>query len=192
MALENTLMFVDGGYLSKISKYLGKGKHHKLNLLKFGIYLSRKQQLYCEEIFYYTAPPFQSEQPTGEEIKRKIGYDFFTNKLQKFKQINVREGRLQKIGNNFTQKGVDTLMTIDLLIEPIRRGIKTIILIACDTDFVPVLNMLRKRYNMKIILYYFTDNKRNSLFSMSNHILTACDQKVLLTEEDFLKNIIDK
>ncbi|MDP1695277.1 MAG: NYN domain-containing protein [Candidatus Woesearchaeota archaeon] len=189
---DSTLIFIDGAYLSKISKYLGKGKYLRTNLVKFANHLARKQQLFCKHIYFYTAPPFQSKISTIDEIKRKANYDSFITKLKEIKQITIREGRLQKIGDKFTQKGVDTLLTIDLLREPLKENIKNIIIITCDTDFVPVLNTLREQHNTKIIIYYFTDKRRNSLFSMSNHILTACDQKVLLTEEDFLINRVDK
>lgn len=78
---------------------------------------------------------------------------------------------------------------MDLIEETIGRKIKTIILLACDTDFVPVLNKIRSKDQIKVVLYYFTDRKRDSLFSMSNHILTACDMKTLLTDEYFKRNI---
>jgi len=104
----------------------------------------------------------------------------------------VREGRLQKINNIFTQKGVDTLLTMDLSQEPLRKGINKIILLACDTDFVPILKEIREHNKMQVILYYFSDRQRNSIFSMSNHILTVCDEKILLTEEFFKCNLLVK
>lgn len=58
--------------------------------------------------------------------------------------------------------------------------IKTIILVSCDTDFVPVLNKLRTERNVKVILYYYSDFIRNSKFSLSNHITTACDECCLI------------
>ncbi len=187
--LEKTLVFIDEGYLSKISKNFGKGKHIKIDYLKFAKYLSIKEGLWCEHIFYYTAPPYQSPIPTQDEAKRKAGYDSFITKLKLNKEITVRKGRLQKNDDGFTQKGVDTLLTMDLIEEPIKRDIKTIILIACDTDFVPILNNLRKEKDIRVILFYYTDRKRNSNFSMSNHILTACDKKVLLQQDHFIENI---
>ncbi|MBU2638835.1 MAG: NYN domain-containing protein [Nanoarchaeota archaeon] len=187
--LEHTIVFIDAGYLSKISKHFGNGKYLKLDLVKFAKYLAIKQGLWCEHIFYYTAPPFQSSKPTKEEARRKAGYDSFISKIQRNKEVTVKEGRLQKIGREFIQKGVDTLITMDLTEETIGRKIKAIVFLACDTDFVPVLNRIRSKDGIKVILYYFTDRKRDSLFSMSNHILTACDVKALLTDEHFKRNL---
>ena len=186
---ERTLVFIDDGYLSKISKELGGGKYLKIDYPKFARYLSIKEGLWCEHIYYYTAPPYQSPKPTKEEASRKAGYDSFIDRIKKKGEVTVREGRLQKADGFFIQKGVDTLSTMDLLEAPIERGIKTIILIACDTDFVPILNKIRKEKGIKVILYYYTDKQRRSKFSMSNHILTACDKTVLLTKEFFTKNL---
>ena len=192
MSFEPTLVFIDAGYLSKISKYFGNGKHIKLDLIQFSFFLAQKQNLSCEHVFYYTAPPFQSYPPTPNESKLKAGYDSFIRKMKRNSLITIREGRLQKIGTSFTQKGVDTLLTIDLCQEPLERKMKTIILLAADTDFVPVINQLRNKHHIQVILYYFTDRMRNSAFSMSNHILTVCDKKVLLKKEDFTENEIKK
>ncbi len=83
------------------------------------------------------------------------------------------------------QKGVDTLLTMDLMTLGQNKEITSIILLACDTDFVPVLNHIRTEYKKKVILYYFNDRIRGSSFSMSNHILTACDKHVLIELDDF-------
>lgn len=184
--MENAFVFIDGAYLSLVSKYFGKGKYLKIDLFLFANYLASKQNLVCSKLFYYTAPPYQSSQPTIKENKLKAGYDSFINKIKSNHKIVLREGRLQKLGDNeFAQKGVDTLITMDLMEAPLRDNLKTIILLTSDTDFVPILNKLRNDYKIKIILYYFTDRIRNSGFSMSNYILTACDIKVLLKIEDF-------
>jgi len=187
---KSTLVFIDAGYLSKLTKHFGKGKYLKLDVRKFARHLANKLGLECTRIFYYTAPPYQSPKPTKEEGKRKAGYDRFISKLKVNDDITVREGRLQKIGNSFTQKGVDTLLTMDLTEEPVERKINIIILLACDTDFVPILNRIRERHKIRIILYYYTDRKRKSMFSMSNFIITACDRKILLRKEDFKENIL--
>lgn len=47
MALERTIVFIDAGYLSKISKYFGKGKYLKVDIVKFAKYLAIKESLWC-------------------------------------------------------------------------------------------------------------------------------------------------
>ncbi len=85
------------------------------------------------------------------------------------------------IDKEYTQKGVDVLLSIDLVRKA--EEIKNFILVACDTDFVPAINDIRKNDKVKVILYYFRD--RNSKFSMSDHILSVCDKLVKLKKEDF-------
>ena len=87
------------------------------------------------------------------------------------------------INSECTQKGVDVLLSIDLVRKASRT--KNFILVACDTDFVPAIKDVREKDKVKVILYYFKD--KNSKFSMSDHILSVCDKKVKLRIEDFEK-----
>jgi len=85
------------------------------------------------------------------QTKRRTGYDLFINKLKRIPNFNVYEGRCQKVDGEFHQKGVDTLLTMGLMEFAIQNKGGTIIIIACDTDFVPILNSIRK--NMVLKLY---------------------------------------
>ena len=69
-----------------------------------------------------------------------------------------------------------------------KKEVETIIILACDTDFVPILNRIRKM-DIEVILYFYNDYIRGSAFSMSNHILTACDKSVLINIDLFTKSI---
>ncbi|MBM3234359.1 NYN domain-containing protein [Candidatus Pacearchaeota archaeon] len=178
--MEDCIIFLDGAYLSLVSKFLGKGKPVKFNIRKFAENLAKKEGLLCKEIFYYNCPPFQGTPPTEEQEKRKAGYDKFISKLDLI-GINVREGRCQMINNEYAQKGVDVLLSIDLIRKS--KETKNFILVACDTDFVPAIKDIREKDKIKVILYYFKD--KNSMFSMSDHILSVCDKKVRLKKEDF-------
>ncbi len=188
---EGTLVFIDNGYLSKISKHFGNGSHMRISLTKFAENLARKQSLSVRGIYLYTAPPYIDSEPSEEDIERKRSYDRFVAKMRTIQGFHVREGRLQKIDGRFTQKGVDTLLTMDLMREPKSKGVKTIVVLACDTDFVPIFNSIRKE-GVKIVLYFYNDFVRKSQFSMSNEILTACDKKILLTEKDFKDSLHEK
>lgn len=180
--MNDCIVFIDGAYLSLVSKFLGEGKPLKFNIKKFTENLAKKENLFCKEIFYYNCPPFQGTPPTEEQEKRKAGYDKFISKLDLI-GIKIREGRCQMINNEYKQKGVDVLLSIDLVRNA--NKVKEFILVACDTDYVPAINDVRIKDKVRIILYYFKD--RNSKFSMSDHILSVCDKKVRLSKEDFDK-----
>lgn len=185
--MEDTVIFIDGAYLSFISKHLGKDKHLKFKIDKFSEKITKKNGFSCKGIYYYTAPPYQSPSPTEEENKRKGNYDKFIQKLQTAEpKIYAKEGRCQKDNKGgYHQKGVDTLITMDLLRVAQKNEVKTIFVVTADTDFVPIIADIQKEYGMKIILLYFTDRRRKSAFSLSNHLWTICDKKILLKREDF-------
>jgi uncharacterized LabA/DUF88 family protein len=62
--------------------------------------------------------------------------------------------------------------------------IKQIILIASDSDFVPVIERLRKK-GIEVVLYTYFDRIRNSNFSRSNELIKSVNRYVKLTKEDF-------
>src|SRR3989344_3583533 len=192
MGLESTAVLIDAGYLGEISKRFSNNRGYlKVDILNLSKYISIKIGCWMRETYYYTAPPFQGTPPTDNESKFKAGYDKFISKLRK-DGIIVREGRVQKIDGDFSQKGVDTLLVMDLMQIASKKKYKTIILLACDTDFVPIINKLSNEDGIKIHLYYYTDKIRKSKFSMSNEILDACKNKTLLTKEYFIRNLRKK
>ncbi len=187
--MDDTAVLIEAHYLDLISKELGLNGDKRIDIKNLAVNMAKENNLWCKEVFFYTCPPFQSSKPTVDESSRKAKYDKFKDRLQK-RNINVREGRLQKLkilrdgkpAERFTEKGVDTLFTIDLLKLKEKYGIKTAILLTCDTDFVPVIKAAKEE-GTKVILYYYTDNKNKTHFSLSYYLANACDSKVLLTEQ---------
>lgn len=186
---EETSVFFDAQYLSLISKHFGNGKYLVYDINQFAYTIAKSQGLWCKDVYYYTAPPYQSSNPTDNEKERKSKYDKFISHLNKIPNFHVREGRCQKLENGYHQKGVDTLLVMDL--AEVTKDIKTIVLVICDTDFVPILNKMRES-GIEIILFYYSDFKRNSKFSMSNHLFTACDKHILIELDHFKKSAKNK
>ncbi len=193
--MENTLIFIDAGFLSKLSKYFGNGKYLKYNIITFSNHLAKKQGLNCKNIFYYTAPPFQNENSNKEEAEKYKKYENFKNALLKNSNIIIREGRCQRLKSEYpkghekefvyNQKGVDALIIIDLMSIPLEhKEVKKIILIANDSDFVPVVEKI-KGLGIDVILYTYYLKNRESSFSRSNHLLKIVSRYIRLTKEDF-------
>jgi len=180
---------VDAGFLSKVSRELGDGHYFKYDLLKFSKDLCGKFGSIFYHLFFYNAPPYQSTNPNPSQKKRKEDYDSFTSKLGRNDCVTIREGRCQRVKNNgkyiYKQKGVDTLLTMDLIEIPIEfPKIKQVILIASDSDFVPVIQRLRKR-GIQVILYTYFDRVRNSNFSRSNELIKSVNKYLKLKKSDF-------
>lgn len=170
---NETLVFVDDGFLAKLSKHFGQGEYLKFDRITFAQNLAKKQKLVCKHIFYYTAPPFQSPRPTKEEEKRKEGYDRFVKKLLEHKSITIRESRIQRLkiegGFIYKQKAVDSLAIIDLMSVPIKY---------------PTIE--------KIILCTYYERGRDARFSTSNELIKSVNKYVLIKREDFNKAVLNK
>ena len=187
--MEETLVFVDEGFLSRLSKYFGGGKYIKFDKIKFVKDIAKNKSLFVKHIFYATAPPFQGTPPTEDEKKRKEGYDKFKSKFSNLKDFTFLEGRVQRTKNKegkfqYRQKGVDTVLTIAL--SSLRADyptIKKIILIACDSDFVPVIEILKSK-GIKIILASYYEKKRDTEFSRSHHLIDCCSEYIQLTKQE--------
>ncbi len=187
--MEKVVVMIDAGFLSKVSHKLGKGHYFKYDLLKFSKKLASKQELIFKHLFFYNAPPFQSSKPSKEEKKRKEEYDSFVQKLNSNKEVTIREGRCQRLKVDgkyiYKQKGVDTFLTMDLMDMPLENPkIKTVILIASDSDFVPVIERLKK-LRIDVILYTYFERDRKSKFSTSNKLLNAVTRYVKLNKLNF-------
>jgi uncharacterized LabA/DUF88 family protein len=186
--MSDTLIFIDGGFISKLSGHFGRGKYLLYDLIKFSENICKKEGMNCKQIFYYTAPPFQNETPTKKEEIKKEGYDKFIKKIKERKVI-VREGRCQrlKIDKEFEyhQKAVDILVAMDLTNVPLNYPeIKRIILIATDSDFVPLITNLDKQ-GIKTILYTYYERKRDTKVSRSNYLIKSVYKYKLISMEDF-------
>lgn len=195
--MQETIVFIDEGFLDKLTKFLGAGNRLKFDKFDFAQRIAKKQNLLCKRLFYYTCPPFQPEHPNEEQIERRKGYDRFIDALSKNKSITIRQGRCQRIVSNgkpeFKQKGVDILLTIDLShIKEDFQNINKIILVSSDTDFCPIIKDIKQRWKIDVILYSYFDKKRGSKFSLSNELIKCCSEYFNLTKEDFTNSVLIK
>jgi len=186
---QETIIFIDAGCLSKISKLLNNGKYPKYDIKKLCNKIASQENLSFKKIIYYTAPPFQSPRPSKEESLRFKNYEKFKHSLKK-NNIIIKEGKCQRLKINdefvFRQKAVDTLLTLGLASIPTKHPeIKKIILIASDSDFIPAIKEIESS-NIKTILYtYFNKKNRKSIFSSSNELIKSVHKYKLLTKENF-------
>ena len=157
-----------------------------MNIINFT--LATSLNLWLTKTYYYTAPPYQSPNPTQEERSRLRGYNTVMNRYRRIQDFNIREGRCQKINGEYHEKGVDTLFTMDLMKASHENKVKNVILVACDTDYVPVIKELREKHHINVCLFHYTDRVRKSEFSLSNHLESSCDKCILLTKEHFEKS----
>jgi uncharacterized LabA/DUF88 family protein len=189
---ERTIIFIDANFLKLVSKNFGSTKY---NLKKFLKNLTEKLDLEIEKIFYYDAPPYKSYKPTKKGNKKTKNFYKFKYNLEKQKII-VKLGKCQKIIENgkttFKQKQVDILLSNDLAFTPLDfPKIKKIILIACDSDFIPTIKKINQR-KVKTILYTYFEKKKQTKFSSYNNLFKSVYKFILIKEDDFKKAELKK
>ena len=187
--IKEALVFVDDGFFGLVKKHFSKDGKPKKYLQTFRN-ICKKENLNLKQLYVYTAPPYQSAKPTKREDFLMSRYQNMTRMLRKKKWVTLGEGRCQRYFNrdgkeDFTQKGVDALIIMDMYdVKETYPDIKKIILIASDSDFVPVIERM-KRKGFEVIVYTYFDRKRKSKFSTSNHLLRVASRWVKLKGEDF-------
>lgn len=188
--MEDTLIFVDDGFFGLVKKNFQKEDGKPKKYLQTFRNICNKENLNLKHLYIYTAPPYQSPKPNKTDTFLMSKYQNMTKMLRKKKWITLREGRCQKVINkegeaDYSQKGVDALVILDMYdIKETNPDIKKIILIASDSDFVPVIERMKQK-GFQIIIYTYFDRKRHSKFSTSNHLLKTASKWVKLKKEDF-------
>lgn len=51
--MEGTLVFIDEGFLDKLTKLFGKGKRIKFDKFEFAKRIAKKQNLLCKHLYYF-------------------------------------------------------------------------------------------------------------------------------------------
>lgn len=187
--MEDTLVFVDDGFFGLVKRYIQKKSGKNKKYLQTFRNICKKENLNLKHLFIYTCPPYQSPNPTLDEGFLMSKSQNMVKMLKRKRWISVREGRCQRLKKDgeykYQQKGVDILLAIDLMnFQDNFPEIKKIILIACDSDFVPLIKQLKDK-NIEIILYTYFERERGSRFSRYNQLLKSASRWVKLNESYF-------
>lgn len=86
---------------------------------------------------------------------------FLTN-LRRLPRFEVKLGKLQVIGNQFKQKMVDVLISLDIATMSYESQIQHVILLAGDADFIPTIKKA-KDYGSIVHLYYHPSSVHTEL-----------------------------
>jgi uncharacterized LabA/DUF88 family protein len=153
---EKGALFIDGGYLRKI----------EINNIKID-YLKLSEKI-CSDLkinrlrtyFYYCMPIVRIN--NKYDLNKESKVQKFLTKLKRLPRFEVKLGKLQLIGNQFRQKMIDVLMSLDIATMSYEKQISHVILIAGDSDFVPAIRKA-KSYGSIVHLYYHPSSVHNEL-----------------------------
>jgi uncharacterized LabA/DUF88 family protein len=167
-------ILIDGEYVRKIYKNSG----YKPDILKLIEKILKETETSPKDllrVYYYTAPPYQSNPPTNEEKLRYDNWKKFINAIKTGRiNIEIREGEVKKRGEEYEQKMVDVLMSIDLVYLSSNCRINKIAFVAGDEDYVPAIQRAKDN-GVKIYLFYSEGNTGEKLQK-------EVDEKILIDE----------
>ncbi len=137
-------IFIDGAYLLR--------QFHDARITpdyaRFADYLlaplRRNAQIDLLRCYFYYCPPWMSEKPTEDELRRMAVHERFVAELQQnCDRWQVRLGKLEKRRDGerevFAQKRVDVQLSVDLVHHASAGHIQHAVLCAGDSDFIPAI-----------------------------------------------------
>jgi len=168
---------LDGGYFVKVRSRLGFGQAD----LNYEI-LSEKLCDGCVRFrtYYYDCMPYRdSVNPSNDDEQRYRKKQQFIESLRSLSRFEIRLGHLLRLdANDFKQKGVDVLLSIDLTRLSWRDKIEKAILITADTDFIPAIQEA-KNAGVTTVLAYCDKMER----PISKALYQVCDERKLITSD---------
>ncbi|MDP2727494.1 MAG: NYN domain-containing protein [Dehalococcoidia bacterium] len=131
------MVFIDGSNLYHSLK--GQFGHADLNFEAFCRKLTQDRRLV--RIYYYNAPVDQTKEPEHYQDQQK-----FFQEMRRIPYLEVRLGRL--IYRNWPteppyEKGIDVMMTTDILLHCFRNTYDTMIMVGGDTDLADALQAVK-------------------------------------------------
>lgn len=174
--MDRAAVFLDGGYFMKVLKVAFREPDLDYEKFSDGI---------CEgderlRTYYYDCMPYQSDPPTEEEKTRYSAKDKFIYNIKRLKRFEVRLGKLifvPKI-NDFVQKRVDVLLSVDLVRMSWDHQITKAVLVTGDSDFVPAIKAAKDAGVLTIIHHSNVPTVR-----ALDELLYACDERREITQK---------
>lgn len=141
-------VYIDGGCLRALSKRRGLS-HLDPKALARGLVSSAQVQTWAynpmtdpnaflARISYYDALPDDGAEPS-EDLQP------YWKAIELQDDVHLGFGRLRGLQKKVRQKGVDTLMAVDMLVGAFSGTFDIAILVASDADFVPVVEEVKRQ-----------------------------------------------
>ena len=173
---RRVMVFIDGGYLRKgLSEIFG---FDKLNYEYF-VNALRSHTSYATlfpeliRTYYYDAIPDHKEEPEKYEEQ-----EVYLKNIKNVDYIEVKTGRLKRDGKgSFKQKGVDSLIAIDMVSKGYEDHYDVAVLVAGDEDFLDVVRAV-KNTGKRVYGAYFPKH-------ISQELLDNFDKRIILTNAFF-------
>lgn len=150
-------LFIDGGYLDEVLKFFGKAR---IDFEKLAEEMANPHELL--RTYYYHCLPYQSSQPSDEEIRFFSGAQRFYKRLNNIDSFTVRLGKMAYRGTDdngspvYEQKRVDVMLATDLVMHSTKRLVTHVALLTGDSDFLPAVE-IAKSEGVNVTLFFSTE-----------------------------------
>ncbi len=177
--MSRTCVFVDGAYLQKVL-----AKEFDCARIDFGLLGGVLAQGFDPLLrtYYYNCPPYRSPAPTERERELVSNADRFYYALRRLPDFEVRLGRLEHRGISretgepiYQQKRVDIQLAVDLLTLAFSKQIATAVVVAGDSDFIPVFQAAKDQ-GVRVVLCHGRKNPAH------RDLVAAADRRICFDE----------
>lgn len=158
---ERIAIFIDGSNLYHGLK--NNTGRTDVDFKKFCDFLLNNRRL--TRIYYYNAPKKAQDDSTGYKSQQS-----FFSRIKQTPFLELKLGRLEKRGGILIEKGVDVLITVDMIKYARNNAYDTAILVSGDGDFAPALEFL-KEFGKHIENAYFSKGRSNNLANHSDRFI---------------------
>lgn len=147
-------VFIDGAYLRvEAEKLRNTGDVHPLNLASNMVgqptvqgwasdHTTGRRNALMGRVTYYDALPNDDEESERQE---------YWDAIELLPDVHLGFGALKALKRKRRQKGVDTLIAVDMLVGAFSELFDIAILLAGDADFIPVVEEVRRRGVMVVV-----------------------------------------
>lgn len=185
MSQDNTGVFIDGGYLSKVLKRFG---YPKVDIQKLAKWACGGSNLF--RVFYYDCLPWQPPVPTPESQEEFGRKQSFLYSIGTIPRLTVRQGKLQFKGYDvdgkpiLNQKRVDLMLGLDIATLIFNKRVERIALIAGDSDLLPAV-VLAKEDSVLVTLVH------GPVGTYHNELKNEADDPIEL-DSDIIQRLLKK
>lgn len=149
-----SMLFIDGGYLrANLRELFGSDQINFARLAREIVALWNWGNTASELVraYYYDAIVDPIENPN--KFKQQNTY---FDEIRKLDTYEVRLGRLKKTEKRPRQKGVDTLIALDMIIKAFQDHYDIAFLLAGDDDFVDIVQSVKTFTGKRIVGVFFS------------------------------------
>ena len=196
----NVMIFIDAGFLKT---NIGLEDDESISYEKFSNHLAKysvsgeRREPNLIRTFYYDGRPDikdvdSVEDENKEAVRKKIEkalkkYEDNLEKIQDCDKLDIKHGHLIiSKKDSSRQKGVDTLIAIDMITKAYENQYDYAILVAGDADFIPIVNAVKHAGPIVVLAY-----PRETTYS--KELSHTVDRRLPLSKDDLIqKGIITK